>query len=80
MRTIYVDFSAGTSPNKVRSEEYNHNECVACGRVTLGPSKLRAAAQGIHYDYLSAVAELCENDLGDEVSMMYIGGPLSYIR
>jgi hypothetical protein len=48
--------------------------------VALGPSKLRAAAQGIHYDYLSAVAELCENDLWDEVSMMYIGGPLSYIR
>ena len=35
-------------------------------RAALGPCKLRAATQGIHYDYLLAVGELCENDLGHE--------------
>ena len=44
---LRIDFSAATSPNYVRIAEPNHNECVACGRVVLGPSKLRAAAQGI---------------------------------
>jgi len=33
----------------------NHNECPACGRVALGPSKLRAAAQGIHYASLTCM-------------------------
>ena len=31
---------------------YDHNECAACGRVALGPPKLRAAAQGIHICFL----------------------------
>jgi hypothetical protein len=33
----------------------NHNECPACGRGALGPSKLRAAAQGIHYASLTCM-------------------------
>ena len=34
---------------------YDHNECVACGRVAIGPPKLRAAAQGIHICFLFLV-------------------------
>ena len=51
---------------RVRIQVANHNECVACGRAALVSCKLLAATQGIHYDYLLAVGELCENDLGHE--------------
>ena len=34
-------------------QKHNHDERPACGRVALGPPKLRAAAQGIHYASLT---------------------------